>query len=263
MAYRDWFPSILPAWFRRTWGGRYAGEIGGRYDEIVNHIRQGVLARYPGAIRREPGGAKAIAPTDALDRIGQERRLPRYPSESDSAYSARLEDAYTAWAGDDTPVTGDGAPAGAHFALLKQLSAAGFPTGSTGATIVQWNGWYAQLDGSGNLVFGASNTLMGCLSRVNKVGVRDNHPGWMFDSADKHWSSFGLVFPADVVSLTSGSTQHAVLNQIANTWRPAIALYRGCWILVAGKMLGWPLTSNTLGTVGNLGGATVRYLTPY
>lgn len=261
MPFRTWFPSIAPPPMRGKWGKRYFEAIGELLDETSSRIRQGVLARFPGKMLRAPGEAEAVAPDDALARIGGERQLPRGPGETSAAYAERLLDAWKLWAGDDTPITGKGGPAGSHRALLLQLKFAGFPTGATGATIVQYNGRYAQLDGSDNLVLG---DLQVCHNRLDLTGVLNPLPGWTFDSQDRHWASFGIVFGADVVGLddTPGNAKKATLNALAMKWRPSSMWYRGAWVHAVGGGYGWPAVGNTWGDGSNWGGDTVRFISP-
>lgn len=285
MPYKDHYPQLAPPPLNGPNGKKYFQGIGTWLDNERSRLLQGVLARFPGKILRDPtrldsnpSDPNEYAPADALDQIGEDRLIPRGGAasgtpETDTAYAARLLDAWKIWGGDDTPVTGKGGPAGSHLGILNALKAAGFPTGSTGATIVQYNGTYSQLDGSGNLVFG---DLMQCIHRADLTGALTSPRGWMFDALDSqirtgetsgpaHWASFGVVFPADVSGLdnTYGNAKKSVLNETVRRWRPAKAWYRGAWVVVgSAKPLGWPVPSRTLVTEPALGTGTVRFIDP-
>jgi hypothetical protein len=143
--------------------------------------------------------------------------------------------------------------------MLNALALLGLPTGTSGMTIVQQNGRYTQLV-SGALTLG---TLMSCINRVNLAGtVPGNLKGWTFEGRDLFFSEFGIVFPADVAALTVGSVLASQLNDAVRKWKPGKAVYVGCWVIVAGKTLGWPAGARTLATDGNLGGNTIRYIPP-
>jgi hypothetical protein len=245
MPYTDDLPRRVPPWFGED--GRLMMEAAGeRLDAVAQLLRDALAARLP-----------EKAPADALPYIGQDRQLPQGPAESNSAYATRLRNAWEIWGGDNTPLTGKGGGAGSNLGILNALKAAGYPTGATGATIVQQvgrvsgpnpekNRGYAQLDGSGNLVLGA---LMTCVNRQDLTGAVNPRPGWTFNQLDNFWSVFGLVFP------TTTTVNAAEINAIVKKWRPAKALFIGTWVITAGRLLGWP-TGRTLGTDPNLGGNT-------
>lgn len=247
MSYADYMPSVAPPWMRRDVGEKYWRAVGEMMDAERERYREATLASFP-----------ADAPADALASIGRDVGLPRAAGESDAAYRVRLRLAWDAWGGDNTPVTGKGGGAGSHLGLLNALKALGLPTGASGMTIVQQNGRYSQLDGSGNLVLGS---LMNCIHRIDLTGIINIQPGWTFDGRDEFYSAFGIVFPADVAALTANSLLAAGLHEAVRKWRPGKALFIGTWVIVAGRCLGWPL-GRTLGTDPNLGGNTIRYIEP-
>ena len=254
MPYEEWLPSILPPWLN-TNGRAFARGVGARMDKIVQLYRDAVLSRFP-----------KFAPEDALGYIGKERGLPRGPAESASAYALRLAAAWTAWQGDQTPVTGKGGGGGTPLGLLNAIKAAGLPTGSTGATIVTTNGTgntgsYFQLDGSGNLVKG---DLMANVNRSNLTGaIPGTLEGWTFrHDTDHFWSIFGIVFPADVPTLRAGTADASRLNAAAEQWRQGNELYVGAWVIESGRLLGWPAGRRTSGTEPVLGGNVRHFIPP-
>lgn len=242
MPYFDFLPRIIPPPMRGPWGQRFGEAVGGRMDAIAQRFREAVFARFP-----------RLAASDALDAIGRDRLLPRGSGEADDAYAARLENAWALWGGDNTPLSGKGGGAGAHLGMLLAIKTAGIATGPNGATIVQQNGRYAQLDANGELVLG---TLMNCVNRVNLLGAIESRAGWTFDGRDNFYSVFGIVFPQNTLVVA------ARLNEAVEKWKPSKALYAGAWVLQSGSLLGWPAGGRTLGTEPVLGGNVALYIYP-
>jgi hypothetical protein len=239
--FEAYLPKMLPRPWRGPIGRRYHRAIGKRMDAIIALLREAAHLKLPG-----------LAAADALPHIAAERSLPRGPAETEVAHRARLRDAWNLWKGDDTPVTGEGGGGASHLGMLKELQTAGIPTGTTGngVVIVQQNGWYAQLDGSGNLVLG---DLMDCVNRIDLTGAINARPGWQFDHRNNFYSAFGLVF-GEPATIDAG-----VLNAVVEKWRPAHMLYIGAWIIETGLLLDWP-TGRTLDTDPDLGGNTITFI---
>jgi hypothetical protein len=172
-------------------------------------------------------------PADALDEIGRDRQLERGVGETDSAYRLRLQAAWDTWA-----------EAGSHESVLRQLQLAGF----TGMYLIQRNGRMTNITGA-NVVF----------STVPSP--------WTFDSRSTAWyNQFGIVFPADVASVTySGgtfSTAAATLNRLVRQWKPGKAHFMGTWIVVSAPSWGWPKTVTWGGGGRTWGGGSTRYIPP-
>lgn len=246
MPFDEYLPKTLPPPLRGPWGTAFHQAVGERMDAIVEDYRQAVFSRLPG-----------ICPDDALDLVGSDRLLPRGPGETNDAYRARLVDAWEAWAGDNTPISGTGGGEASALGLLRQMQIAGIPVGSTfGAIIVQQNGRFAKLDNLGGLVTG---DLMTCVNRQDLTGAVNPRPGWTFDGRDNFYSVFGILFPLAGPAIDGG-----VLNSIVKVWKPSKAIYVGAWILDFGsRLLGWPNdNTRTLATEPPLGGNTFTYLPP-
>lgn len=244
MPFEDYLPKTLPPWLRKQWGQAFHVAVGRRMDAVAENFRQAIFARMPTVAASNEDDA-------ALEAIGHDRQLPRGPGESAQAYGDRLYLAWEAWAGDDTPSTGVGGGAGSPLGMLNAIKAAGLPTGPDGATIVQQNGRYAQLDLSGALALG---DLMDCVNRQTLDGSTLTRPGWTFDGRDNFYSVFGIVFP------TPATIEPALLNTAVEQWRPSKALYVGAWIIESGTLLGWPATGRTLGTEPALGGNVTTFV---
>ncbi|PZA07751.1 hypothetical protein DNA98_05445 [Meiothermus sp. Pnk-1] len=84
--YRAYQRDLSPPWLQQDWGRQWQEELGGAKDRLVDWLVLAVRARYITA-----------APDDALALIGQDRRMPRYPSEGADAYRARLLRAWDWW----------------------------------------------------------------------------------------------------------------------------------------------------------------------
>lgn len=246
MPYVDFIPATFPPWLRGPWGTKFGQSVGQRLDDVAQDHREAVFVRFPG-----------ICDDSALDLIGADRLLPRGPGESNDAYRARLNDAWTAWAGDDTPLIGTGGGAGSPLGLLRQLKIAGIPTATIGgAVIVQQNGKSFRLDNLGGFVVG---DLMTCVNRQDLTGAVNPRPGWTFDGRDNFYSAFAIVFPQPTTPIDGG-----LLNSIVKQWKPAKAIYVGAVILGAGSLLlGWPAdNARTLGSEPALGTNVGTYLPP-
>ncbi len=95
---------LQPPFLRGARWLAFVGAIGAQIE--VESVRAQEAAR---------AGVIEEAPVDALPYLGADRKLPRYPSESDAVYRARLGQTFTAWR-----------KSGTKNGLLDQLNAA-FP----------------------------------------------------------------------------------------------------------------------------------------
>lgn len=239
MSYRDWQSKSAPSWLQGPNGEAWERELGGAKDDVLNRARLGVLARFPGKITRETDAPPAYAPTDALDHSGADRQTPRAPAEGDPAYAERQ---LAAW--DDLALLGG------PYGLLHNLAVMGYAS----ANLIQDNGRFWTLP-AGVLTAG---TLMTMITR--------GRPGWQFNAIGGHdvtgdlWSRFALLFAADAANL-SGAAGQAILNSIVERWRPGVSTFVGTYVILAGRVWGWPATSHNWGS-GNWGGNSVRFIPP-
>lgn len=240
MSWESWLPRQLPGWFRRDRGAQLWGKTARLFETQRDFLLQGMLACFPtaGALDTSVDPPQPTLPaSDALDEIGADRQLPRISGESDAAYAARLLAAWDVW---DF--------AGSHYGVLRALQLAGYGT----PIIVQDNGRYAQITGGAGTVADITfGSLMTCADR-------SLHPGWTFDGRTDFWSRFGIVFTGDATNLQTAAGQ-AMLNSIVKLWKPAMDVYAGGFVILGGRILGWP-TGRTLGTEPNLGGNSVRVI---
>jgi hypothetical protein len=86
---RDLVENLAPPWLRRFWGRRLVGVVQGLMgDAVVEASMQALQA---------PWLRSGFQPPDALPLVGGERRMPRYPADTDATYRSRLADAWNTW----------------------------------------------------------------------------------------------------------------------------------------------------------------------
>jgi hypothetical protein len=268
---KDWqSPEFGPPWMHGPWGNALWRSLGKTIDAQNDLMR---LARKVSM----PERAAEMGASDALDRIGDDRLLPRggtaptLSDESDAAYASRLKAAWTAWGQDHD----SGGGAGSAKSILQQIAVAGFPVEptspnytTTGAFLVNHVGYFYQLRG-GELVM--PFTAGACENRQKKdgtvPGAGDKLIGWTLDARDQFYSRWMLVFAQDVPSLTnaSGNVPKSRLNAICRRWKSGSAIYSGCSVVPQGngaKVIGFPL-STTFGQSGLVFGANgARFIDP-
>lgn len=124
--YRKWALDLAPPWLRGNWGEKLVQAFAIVFDSIVE-------ANF------EAGAAGTLdAPTfphEALEYIGHERLVERYPAESDATYKARVKGAWESWQ-----------QAGTRH-LVRELAAAGFT--ATIKLTYDWNWDSAVGEGGG------------------------------------------------------------------------------------------------------------------
>jgi len=237
-AYETWLsgPGFGPNWMHDPVGNAYWGVVGAMIDQQVARMKLGLCARYP-------ANALAASMSDALDKIGRDRMLPRGGTtpggtdESDASYAARLANAWATWKMAGTP-----------RGLLLALKAAGFPTGGiTGTMIINHIGIMYALDGSDNLVV-IRGACAECLNRTDLTGAipATKLKGFTLDERDQFYSHFVILFREAIAGLdnTAGNTVKACLNRTVALWRCGGAIYNGATIVPAGaRAWGWPNTA--------------------
>ena len=104
--YREFVERLWPTVFQGDWGVRFSQTVAGTLaDAVMNMALQAVKARMFGS---------DTFPQDALPPLGQERLMPKYPSETFSQYRVRLEGAWEMWQA-----------AGTVYGVIKALEAYG------------------------------------------------------------------------------------------------------------------------------------------
>lgn len=84
--YEDWLRDLAPGWFQGPEVGPLLEGIGQAKDEYLELFTTGILARFLFA-----------APEDAVNLLGSERGLTRYPGETLEAWRIRVLGAWEFW----------------------------------------------------------------------------------------------------------------------------------------------------------------------
>lgn len=84
--WQDLILDLLPFWLSGSFAKRFFRSAVTPADIITDGIKEGVKARFV-----------KIAPDDALDEIGSERNIERYPNETLASYRVRLAEAWETW----------------------------------------------------------------------------------------------------------------------------------------------------------------------
>jgi hypothetical protein len=240
--YEYWLRSKFPwpgPWWQKFWTA-----IGKAIDEQNERLRLAGGAAKPNEALDL--GTGTLAYQRALDLLGQDRQILRGGStcsaydQTDANYAADLQSAWEQWAQDDTPLTGIGAGGGSVKGMLLQLQRNGFPTGQTGATVVNHNGrWFQLIDDE--LVFG---DCMHCVNRQQLDRTIPDPPlhGFTLDPRDQFYSHFMILFLADLplYNNVGQQTARARLNSIVKSWKSASAIYHGAMVILDGPVWGWP-----------------------
>jgi len=254
VGYNSWTPKQAPPPLAGPNGAAFFQRLGEMFDEQADRLRQGVLARNTTQGSVDANGIYGTPPSDALDAMGSDRGLPRGPAEviaggdspstiasKDAAYAARLQAAWDTWD-----------YAGSHYGVLKALQIAGFTSPS--GIIVQDNGRYSQITGSGGTV--ADLTIGALAACVNRGGAA----GWTFDFRTDFYAQFGLVYTSmpSLLNTASGQSLH---NSIVNRWRPANKNFIGTYVIASGRIWGFAASPPTLPTwgTGNWGGSNYMW----
>lgn len=226
MPYSRWLPTLAPPPLAGPNGANLLKQLGAMFDEQRDRANQGTLSSFPTKGSVDSNGVFGTPPSDALDAIGFDRKLPRGPGESDAAYGARLQAAWTAWS-----------YAGSHYGVLRALSDAGFV--SPKAILVQDNGRWSQITGGAGTI--ADWTFGNLTPQPNRGG----DPGWFFDLDTDFFSRFALVYTSMPTALDSASAQ-TVHNQFVNTWRAGKADFIGTYVILSGRIWGFAASPPTL-----------------
>lgn len=271
--YEYWLRSKFPwpgPWWQKLWTA-----IGKAMDEQNERLR---LAGSAG----KPNEALNLGTGDldyqrALDLLGQDRQIIRggtscsQYNQTDADYAADLQSAWEQWGQDDTALTGIGAGGGSVKGLLLQLKRNGFPTGTTGATVVNHLGIWYQLDSSDELVKG---DCMDCVNRHLIDGTLPGTPlkGFTLDPRDQFYSHFMILFftAIPLYNNVGQQTARARLNSIVKSWKSGPAIYDGAMVILEGPVWGWPVTTEWGDTGLKWGHATTNrfiepdgYVSPY
>jgi hypothetical protein len=178
------------------------GELSGAFEGVILGLMADTIAEAMGAAVRMPWLLEPLSPPDVLPFIGSERRLPRYPGETEAQYRARLHGAWEAYefAGDES-------------SILGQLAKAGYP----GAQI--YDPW--------NMAF----LPLGYWSQFIVWFPIGTHP---VTDAGAVWGSFnwgdGTVYGPGGLTVAIATT----LRRIIKKWKPVEWICRGIMFQISG-----------------------------
>lgn len=120
MSYKQYFSDILPGqWPRGTTGKMWTDGFAHHMDDMLSDAKDGMKARYP-TIAGSAGDDTALA------HIGTDRRLRRYPGETDAQYGGRLQQAWAVHR-----------KSGTEQAILTDLVGVGFGD----ITVMEYRDW--------------------------------------------------------------------------------------------------------------------------
>lgn len=85
MSYEQWAKDLLPEWLQGPWATKWATVFGGHWDVAKDANKDAIKSRMP-----------RHCPSDALPYIGADRAFERSRTESETAYRARLQNAWDA-----------------------------------------------------------------------------------------------------------------------------------------------------------------------
>jgi hypothetical protein len=150
---------IAPRWLTEGLGGLVGYALDTIRDAYVERVRLGLLARFP---QNGPNGE--VAPADALQALGRDRRVIRGLNETDQAYALRL----LAWL-DDRKTAGN------PYALMQKIAEyLGTSSGFVIKTVDVAGNWYVRA---------ADGTRTAYLKQAN----------WHWDDESAQWSRFWVV----------------------------------------------------------------------
>lgn len=163
--FRDSIRAISPAWLLRDIGEKFMYTFGLALDGLAASLNYGLKGRAPG---------NGVETADRI--VGDDRKLVRYPAETDAQYEARLRGAFVAWKGQiDPPRPG----AGAAMALIRQLEGFAHPERLRIRIVARSGLWHT---------FPESTDLPGTITKY--VASPAN---WFWDSHSARWWRYWVI----------------------------------------------------------------------
>lgn len=216
--YRQYALDCAPPFLLEQDGDSYLRAMGDDRDAVVEFLKAGLKSRFP-----------RFAAPDALTAIGDERGLPRSPTDTDADYAERLVGAWEVW-------QWAGTPAG----VLNALWDAGY----TNVRLLTQRRDYT-LDGSRNLVIDTLSPARG------------------FPPGPSFWNTFLVWFPQPWRASwgggvpASGSAEAESVRRLVNRWKPGHAHVAGYIATDTGHFWGepgleWGAVGLDWGSTGNV-----------
>jgi hypothetical protein len=193
----------LAKWLRRD-GEGYTGAFGERQNEQVEELREAVKARYPGPALEEGLG-------DALQHIGRERKIFRFPGEADEAYAARLERAHLYWYWGGTKA--------AMYNVVEPFDDSNTPPTET---------WFTtELDGGGGGVLLNRHEP----STSGKLAVVNNCEGPVAE--ETQWSAYAMAFDSRLGPWTTGPDWDEWSWDDQHLWNSSMTVQEARYLLLS------------------------------
>jgi len=167
-AWQQYLQQLATTQLQQPVGAAIEAAQASQLDYAADRLRFALKAKMPG-----------LAPPDGLSQIGIERGMPQGQSESNSAYSARLLDAWNAWPW-----------AGTAYGLLRAF----WSTGYTNVILAQVRG--------------------GNLFTLDQGGT--NLLAWSADFSNSVWSTTNCTVAKNNSAAPDGTTTAALLTATAN-----------------------------------------------
>lgn len=228
MPFSDYFTRKVPTTLQRATWARYLGALGAQLDGSADgdYPGRGTAAFDWGLVARTKAAVKArfplLAPSDGLEQIGVERKMPRGPGESSASYGTRLQGAWNTWPW-----------AGTAFGVLSALSAGGYPKAEV--RIQKSRRYY--LDATGAL-------------------VDETRPAneWWIDSLRTFWSRFVVLlyppFPFGGAVPADGSPEQQRIARLVKQWKSSHSTCTDIFVIESGRTWGSYPNGATWGAQG-------------
>lgn len=185
--------SLAPPWLRLVRGAQWFRALGSRKSQAEDAIRSGNIARFP-----------SYTDAAALDRIGAERDLERYPTTTIESWRERLRQAFTIWK-----------RAGTYTGVLIELLLCLGPLAGVnewGITLFTGNGQWASI------------TLSAVVSWFLRLQQWPGRSTYLLDPAARSfWNVFAVVIRTSnsnpSLSFSSASPTADLARRVVRKWK--------------------------------------------
>lgn len=206
--YAEWLPGIAPRWLKGPRAAALFETVGVALDVTVDAAKQAVFSRFPG-----------LAPADALPHLGAERKIERYPADTDDSHRGRVAAAWDLWPW-----------GGTETGMLNAFHAAGFANVTMHAARD-----LAGMPGEG--VWppdGDTANWSRFWIRIDATTAAGNPFGW----ARRYWGAG--QWNTGTWGSTATRAEVALVRRVVATWKSAHEVCAGIYVdLPGGSRLRW------------------------